>query len=72
MNFCHYSNVDGPGEYYAEWNKSGRERKILYDIENNTGECICKSEKDSNTKNKLVVNKEKREVVRDKIGVWDV
>ena len=53
-------------------NKSERERKIFYDIENNTGECIYKSEKDSDTKNKLVVNKEEREVVRDKIGVWDL
>ena len=43
--FAIYSNVDGPGEYYAEWNKSQRERQIFYDIENNTSECICKSEK---------------------------
>ena len=61
-----------PKGYYAEWNKSDREWKIFYDIENNTGECICKSEKDSDTKSKLVVNKEEREVGRDKIRVWDL
>ena len=26
------SNVDGPREYYAYWNKSDRERQILYDV----------------------------------------
>ena len=26
------SNMDGFGGYYAKWNKSDRERQILYDI----------------------------------------
>ena len=40
------SNVDGPREYYALWNKSDRERQILCDItyiwnlKNKTNECI--------------------------------
>ena len=25
-------NMDGPWAYYAKWNKSDRERKVLYDI----------------------------------------
>ena len=25
-------NMDGPRRYYAKWNKSGRERLVLYDI----------------------------------------
>ena len=26
------SNVDGPREYYAQWNKPERERQMLYNI----------------------------------------
>ena len=26
------SNMDGPRDYYAKWNKSERERQIPYDI----------------------------------------
>ena len=29
-NFAIYNNMDGPGGYYAKWNKSDRERQILY------------------------------------------
>ena len=32
MDFCIYSNIDGLGGHYAKWNKSDRERQILYDI----------------------------------------
>ena len=45
--------MDGPREYYAQWNKSDKESQILYDItnmwnlENNTNECICETETDS-------------------------
>ena len=28
--FAICSNMDGPGVYYAKWNKSDRERQILY------------------------------------------
>ena len=31
-HFAICSNMDGLGEYYAKWNKSDRERQILYDI----------------------------------------
>ena len=31
-NFAICNNMDGFGGYYAKWNKSDRERKILYDI----------------------------------------
>ena len=30
-NFAICSNVDGPWGHYAKWNKSDRERQILYD-----------------------------------------
>ena len=31
-NFTTCSNMDRLGGYYAKWNKSDRERQILYDI----------------------------------------
>ena len=31
-NFASCSNMDGLGGYFANWNKSDRERQILYDI----------------------------------------
>ena len=31
-NFAIYNNTDGLGGYYTKWNKSDRERQILYDI----------------------------------------
>ena len=31
-NFAICSNMDGLGGYYAKWNKSDRERQIMYDI----------------------------------------
>ena len=39
-------DMDGPRDCHTEWNKSDRERQILYDItytwnlKNNTNECI--------------------------------
>ena len=45
--------MKGPREYYAEWNKSDRERQVpLYitymrNLKNNTKECTCKIETDS-------------------------
>ena len=30
--FAICSNIDGPGGHYAKWNKSDRERQILYDV----------------------------------------
>lgn len=45
--------MPGPRKYHAKWGKSGRERKILYDIiyvwnvKNNTNESIYKTETDS-------------------------
>ena len=31
-NFAICNNMDGLGGYYAKWNKSDKERQILYDI----------------------------------------
>ena len=31
-NFAVCSNMDGFGGHYAKWNKSDRERQVLYDI----------------------------------------
>ena len=31
-NFTLCNNMDGPGEHNAKWNKSVRERQILYDL----------------------------------------
>ena len=31
-NFAICNNMDGLGEHHAKWNKSERERQILYDI----------------------------------------
>lgn len=60
--------MPGPRKYHAKWGKSGRERKILYDIiyvwnvKNNTNESIYKTETDSQKiENKHMVNKGKRE-----------
>ena len=45
-NFATCSNMDGPRDYYAQWNKSDREGQILYDItdmwnlKNNKNKCI--------------------------------
>ena len=47
------SNMDGLGGYYAKWNKSDRERQIMYDItymwnlKYDTNELIYKTETDS-------------------------
>ena len=32
MKCCHLQQQDGLGGYYAKWNKSDRQRQILYDI----------------------------------------
>ena len=55
--------MDEPKEYYVQWNKSDKERQILYDItpmrylKNNTNEYICKTQTD--IENKQVVTKKK-------------
>ena len=30
LNLC--NSMNGPGEYYAKWNKPGRERQVPYDF----------------------------------------
>ena len=56
-NFAICKNMDGLGGYYAKWNKSHRERQILYDItymwnlKNKTNECTCKAGTDSDIEN---------------------
>ena len=55
MKYAICSNMGGPREYDTKWNKSDRERQILYDItytwnlKNNTTESIYKTETDSQT-----------------------
>ena len=55
MKFCHFRNMDGLGGHYTKWNKSGRERQILYDItymwnlKYDTNELIYKTETDPQT-----------------------
>ena len=68
--------MDGPGEYYAQWNMSGRERRIQYV---NSYVCNLKSKMNklikqdryrfTGTENKLVVINEEREERRGQIGI---
>ena len=57
--------------------KSDRQTQISFDItymwnlKYNTNELICKTEADSQTENKLMVNKGERGWGRDKLGAWD-
>ena len=43
----------------------------MWNLKDNTNECIHKKDTDSDTENKLGVTKEEREGTRDKLGVWD-
>ena len=48
-----FSNKDGPRDYHTKWNKSDRERQILYvtymrNVKNSTSE-LYKTETDSQT-----------------------
>ena len=57
------SNMDRPRDYHTKWAKSDRERQISYITymwnlkKNDTNELICKTETDSDFKNKLMVTK---------------
>ena len=49
-----FSNMDGPRDYHTKWNKSDRERQILYvtymwNVKNDTSELLYKTEADSQT-----------------------
>ena len=65
-NFAICSNTDGLGGYYGKWNKSNRERQILYNntyiwnLRNTTNELIYKTEIVTDVKNKITVNRRKR------------
>ena len=46
--------MDGPRDYHTKWNKSDRERQILYvtymwNVKNDTSELLYKTEADSQT-----------------------
>ena len=43
----------------------------MWNLKNNTNECIYKTETHSDIENKLVVTQREREGERDKLGVWD-
>ena len=64
--------MDGPRRGYPS-----RERQILHDVtymwnlKNNTNECIQQTDRVTYIKNKLVVTRGYREEGRDKIGVGD-
>ena len=55
LTYTDICSMDGLREYYAQWNKSDRERQMLYDIpymwniKNETTESIHKKETDSQT-----------------------
>ena len=72
------SNVDRPRENYALWNKSGRERQILYDgiymwnLKYNTNTCIQQNRiRFTDREKKLMVIKWESGEGRGKLGVWD-
>ena len=75
QNWVICRDMDGLGRHYAKWNKSDRERQILYDItymwnlKNTTNEFIYKTNWLTDIANKLMVIK--GEGGRDKLGVWD-
>ena len=57
-------------------NESDREKQILcnitytWNLKNNTNECICKTQTDSQIQKTNVVTKGEGKVRRDKLGVW--
>ena len=75
--FCY--KVDGPGGHYAKWNKSDRQKKILYVI---TYMWTLKKiklvnitqKRNTNIENTLVATSREREGARGKVGVggWEV
>lgn len=52
--------MNGPRRYYAEWNKSGRERLIEYDVTHTwkLKNKIHKTETDSDAENRLMAERE--------------
>ena len=50
---CHLLLMDGTWGHYAEWNKSGKERQILYDSAYKRS--LKKKEKNSKKQNRLMV-----------------
>ena len=48
------SDMDGPGDYHTKWTKSDRKRQIsithMWNLKNNTGEFIYKTETDIENK----------------------
>ena len=61
LAFC--DNMDGPGGYYAKWNKSDRERQIPCDL---TYMCDLKTKTDN--ENRLIGTENKQVVVRREAG----
>ena len=71
------SNMEGLRDYHTEWNKPDRERQIydityMWNLKYDTNELIYKTERDSQTENKLMVTKGDSGVGgRGKLGVWN-
>ena len=54
-NLAMWDNMDGPIGYYARWNKSDRERQILYFTRWNLNKQTKSRNRPINTENKLMV-----------------
>ena len=72
------SNMDGPREHYAYWNKSDRERQVpcdiayMWNLKNKTNECMLQNRNRlTDIESKLVITSRKREGARENLGVWD-
>ena len=52
MNFAMWDNMDGLWGYYAKWNKSERERQILYDFTH-----VEHKKQNKHTENRVVVTR---------------
>ena len=64
LTICH--SMDGPRGYYAKWNKSVRERQILYDF---TYICNLKNKINEQNWNRLI-DAETRLMIARGEGVW--
>ena len=68
--------MNGLGGYYTKWHKSDNERQILYDITyvwtlKNKIMSITEKNQIHRYREHSCDTKGKREVIRDKWGVWD-
>ena len=68
---CHLQQIDGAGEYHAEWNKSVRERKMPYDFThmwNLRNKTKGQRKRETNQANRLLTIDSKQMVTRGEVG----